>query len=237
MTKVQVNFIQDRSGSMASVWSETLSGFRTFVKDLKSQGAKDDIQYSFTLTVFDTLIDIPLNEVEIDKVSEDILTKYEPRGCTALYDAVGKTIETMGKSKADKVICVIVTDGQENSSREWSKDAVHSAIDAKIAAGNWTFTYLGTQPETWTDASSLGVGIGATATYQGTQAQAAYATVANALHNFSRSAQLNTNCFMSYSDPVAVASAGMSTRVDPSEKKPKPVSSKAMGKAKSWRAS
>ena len=138
MQKVLVNFIQDRSGSMGTVWAETLSGFAAFVENLKAKGVKDGVEYLFSLTTFDTLIETPYVAKPIAEVSKDELSQYGPRGATALYDAVGKTIEaTAADAKgADKIICVIVTDGQENSSREWSKDALNAVIAAKLALGN-----------------------------------------------------------------------------------------------------
>ncbi len=215
-TKVLVNFIQDRSGSMGSVWMETLSGFKSFVEDLKKKGAEDSIDYLFSLTTFDTLVECPFIASPVADVPSDALASYGPRGSTALYDAVGKTIEnTAADSKgADKIICVIVTDGQENSSREWSKDALNQVIAGKLDLGNWTFTYLGTQPETWDDASSLGIGVGATASYSGQQAQATYHVVLDSVHAMATSSDRQSlNLFRSkHADPGAMRDAGMGTK-------------------------
>src|SRR5258708_5034126 len=100
---------------MASVWDETLNGFRTFVKDLKENGVKEGVEYILSLTTFDTQIETPLVGKPIAEVDEDILSKYGPRAATALLDAVGMTIENTDKNRhgAEKIICVIVTDGQE----------------------------------------------------------------------------------------------------------------------------
>jgi len=69
MSKVLVNFVQDRSGSMQSVWAETLSGFRKFIEDLRVSAARDGVDYLFSLTIFDTLqliiyIDIDISDIE-----------------------------------------------------------------------------------------------------------------------------------------------------------------------------
>ena len=213
MQKVLVNFIQDRSGSMGTVWAETLSGFAAFVENLKAKGVKDGVEYLFSLTTFDTLIETPYVAKPIAEVSKDELSQYGPRGATALYDAVGKTIEaTAADAKgADKIICVIVTDGQENSSREWSKDALNAVIAAKLALGNWTFTYLGTQPETWDDAQALGIAVGATAGYQGRMAQSAYAAVSHAVHTLAASSDRQSkNLFASrHASAARMRAAGM----------------------------
>lgn len=198
--KVLISFIQDRSGSMATVWGETLNGFKTYVEDLQKDQAKDnEIEYLFSLTTFDTQIETPYLGELIAKVDGTLLKDHGPRGMTALYDAVGKTLQVLDDDKKltfDKAIVVIVTDGEENSSREWSKDALHAAIDERIKRGNWTFTYLGTQPETWSDASSLGVGAGASATYSGANAGATYATMSVATANMARSVHASSRSFL-----------------------------------------
>lgn len=215
MSKVLVNFIQDRSGSMNSVWEETLSGFKKFVQDLQLGAKEDNIDYLFSLTTFDTEINTPIVAMPVAAVNLETLGKYGPRGMTALYDAVGMTIQNTEADShgADKIICVIVTDGHENSSREWDKDRLHAAIEGKLTLGNWTFTYLGTQPETWNDASAIGVGVGAVASYTPTRASAAYAVSANAVRSLSRSTARGSRAL--FSDHVShsvSAAAGMKRR-------------------------
>lgn len=219
MKKILVSFIQDRSGSMASVWEETLNGFKTYVEGLKADQQKDnEVEYLFSLTTFDTQIDTPHLDSPIKNVDGDSLKNFGPRGSTALYDAVGKTLQAIDDNKNltfDKAIVVIVTDGQENSSREWSKDALHSAIDDRIKRGNWTFTYLGTQPETWNDAHSLGVGVGASASYNAQNANATYATMMSATACMSRSSAPQSMRFLHDNiSKVTRARVGMRTQTD-----------------------
>jgi uncharacterized protein YegL len=219
MKKVLICFVQDRSGSMSSVWEETLSGFKTYIAHMSADQKKDsEVSYLFSLTTFDTQIDTPCLGVPIADVDGDILKKFGPRGSTALYDAVGKTLQALDDDKSltfDKAIVVIVTDGQENSSREWSKTALHAAIDERIKRGNWTFTYLGTQPETWDDANSLGVGVGASATYNAANAGQTYATMAFASANMARSAQGSSRSFLHDNTSKFMRCAvGMSTQTD-----------------------
>lgn len=224
MKKILVSFIQDRSGSMSSVWDETLSGFKAYVEGLQQDEKKDDeVEYLFSLTTFDTVIDVPLIGVKIADVQPEILKGYGPRGMTALYDGVGKTLQALDENNNlsfDKAIVVIVTDGQENSSREWSKTALHAAIDERIKRGNWSFTYLGTQPETWDDAQSLGVGAGASATYNAQNAAQTYGTVAAASVNMARSAFASSSSFLADNLTKSVrASVGMRTVLDDADDK------------------
>src|SRR5258708_2087701 len=109
MKKVLVNFIQDRSGSMSSVWAETLSGYKKFVEDLRDNQVKDGVEYLFSLTTFDTLVETPFIAKPVSEVDIDGLKQHGPRGSTALYDAVGMTIKNTEDNRhgAEKIICVI----------------------------------------------------------------------------------------------------------------------------------
>jgi hypothetical protein len=207
-----VQFIQDRSGSMANVWDETRSGFRSFVQDLKQKGGADGVEYFLTLTVFDTQVETPIQAKAIADLTGDELDRHGPRGSTALYDAVGATVKNTEDSNhgAEKVIVVIVTDGHENSSREWTKDGLHALIDERLKAGNWTFTYLGTQPETWDDAASIGVAAGATVSYTAAQAGAGYAATAHAVHCLAASPRMASRSLMAdYVSPSQARAAGI----------------------------
>jgi uncharacterized protein YegL len=219
MKKILISFIQDRSGSMSSAWNETLNGFKKYVEDMQADQAKDnEVAYLFSLTTFDTQINTPYVAVPIADVDSAKLKDFGPRGSTALYDAVGKTLQAHDDDKSlsfDKAIVVIVTDGQENASREWSKTALHAAIDDRIKRGNWTFTYLGTQPETWDDASSLGMGVGASATYNAQNAGATYATMAAASMKMARGVSGQSTSFFHDNTTVAMRCAvGMKTADD-----------------------
>ncbi len=215
MSKVLVNFIQDRSGSMQSVWSETLSGFKAFIKELRDKAKEDSVEYLFSLTTFDVLVETPIVGKPINEVPQDGLEAHGPRGSTALYDAVGLTIKNTEDNPqgADKIIVVIVTDGHENSSRDWTKEKLQQAIEAKLNAGNWTFTYLGTQPETWDDACALGIQLGSISSYTPQMAKQAYHATAGAVCRLAASASMGTRSLMSDYLPDAVAaSAGMHKR-------------------------
>jgi len=220
MTKVLVNFIQDRSGSMQSVWQETLSGFRVFVNNLRQKGPQEGVEYLFSLTTFDTLVETPVIAQPIASVDPDILAKHGPRGSTALYDAVGITIQNTDEHRhdAEKIIVVVVTDGHENSSREWTKDRLHSAVDAKLNAGNWTFTYLGTQPETWDDAQAFGVSRGSTGSYRPGMSVPAYAAVAGSVHRLSSSRLSSSrDLIRDFLSNEEAAAAGMKKEPEPKE--------------------
>ena len=76
---------------------------------------------------------------------------YLPGGMTALYDAIAEGVRIADKDKSvdERVICVIMTDGEENSSRETTKEQVKDIISGHEAKGDWTFLYIGENPDRW----------------------------------------------------------------------------------------
>lgn len=205
--KVHIQFLQDRSGSMQSRWDESLVGFKAFLDDLK---AKDDVDYILSLTVFDTTIETPVNAKPIREVDPGILAAYPPRYGTSLYDALGSVLTAGNDADADKVICIIVTDGEENSSIGWTKDSIHSTIDEKIRSGKYTFQYLGSQPETWADAKVMGFSAGQTVTYDSAHVGGTYTVLASAVNNFSSSPLRSSRSMTaSFADSGLLAAANM----------------------------
>jgi hypothetical protein len=170
--KTDITFVIDRSGSMMSVWNETITGFNHFIKTQK----ETEGEASLTLIQFD-------DKYEVNYVAKDIKTvpdltgaTYTPRGCTALLDAIGKAITTTGvrlntmsqEARPDKVIFVILTDGAENASREYSKDAINKMITHQKEKYNWDFVFLGANQDAIATGASLGLSRGQTLTYDST---------------------------------------------------------------------
>ena len=183
--RVLIKFLQDNSGSMQVRWAETVSGFKLFVDDLKP---KKDVQYSLSLVLFNTLITPVFSARSIKEVDSNALAAHGAGGGTALYDALGHALGADSQeADFDKVIYVIVTDGEENSSRVWTKDKIHTLIDEKISGGKSTFTYLGAQSETWDDAAKIGLAAGMTVAYDLGNTRNMYRAVAGSVSNFSSS--------------------------------------------------
>lgn len=150
-----VTLILDESGSMQSCKEDTIGGYNEYTKKLQKDGT--DILFSFTK--FDSTHVTKIHEaIEIKKVKSLTNEDYTPGASTPLYDAIGKTINSTD-SKNRNVICVIITDGQENSSHEFSKEAINSLIKEKTKAG-WTFVYLGANQDAWSVGMSLGLAKG-----------------------------------------------------------------------------
>ena len=152
--RVLVNVILDKSGSMSTKVKDVIGGFNLYLDELAKEPAVD---YGFSLTLFDTVVEMKYKAVPLAKVSKLDDTNYRPNGNTALFDAIGNTVQTVSTDGFDKTITVIMTDGEENSSREWTLEAIRKLIQSKEAAGNWTFVFLGANLDAFAQGANLGV--------------------------------------------------------------------------------
>ena len=161
-----ITLIVDRSGSMESCKSDAQGGINTFIEEQQ----KAEGEATLTLVQFDTNYEFLHRGVPIKDVPEFRLV---PRGMTALLDAVGRGINEAGE-RLDKlaeddrpgcVVFVIVTDGHENSSKEFSRDKVRELIERQTAEYNWQFTFLGADQKAFDEAVAMGVLPSAVATY------------------------------------------------------------------------
>jgi GH24 family phage-related lysozyme (muramidase) len=158
--RTEIIVVLDKSGSMGSVKDDTIGAYNGFLEDQKKQPGECGI----TLVTFDfssqTLYQGGL-------VGAHPLTpvNYVPGGGTALLDAVGDTIESCGKrfddrpadKKPQRVICVILTDGQENASRRRTRQEVFAMIQEQTNTWGWIFTYLGANVDAFAEASKMGI--------------------------------------------------------------------------------
>lgn len=149
-------FLLDRSGSMESCWDDTIGGFNAFINDQKAAGG------TLTLIQFDHEYQVTCERNEIDDVTPLTRDTYKPRGSTALLDAIGRLIK--GWKGTSKPSVVILTDGQENASRNFTKAHIKDLIEQKTKEG-WTFAYLGANQDAFAEAGSIGIAPGCTMNY------------------------------------------------------------------------
>lgn len=195
-----VNFILDKSGSMSSVQDSTISGFNEYVQTLKGDGTK----YSFSLVFFDTEMKQTYTNEPIKNVGKLDRENYSPSGGTALYDAVCRTIDSVKDTvkKDQKVLTVIMTDGEENSSKEYSQEQLRVKIAELEKLGNWSFVFLGANQDSWANAQKIGISQMNTANFVATDAgiKSAMHTMASNTNSFAMSASANTQAFFSQAD-------------------------------------
>ena len=190
MTKpnfVEIAVVLDRSGSMESVRTDTIGGFNSFLSDQKANVVGE---VKLSLAQFADFYEVvhdgrPLNE--IPPLSRET---YVPRGMTALFDAIGKTINIMGdrlaktpeEERPSLVIFVILTDGQENSSKEFKLDRVKNLIKHQTEKYNWQFVFLGEDQNAF-QAETLGVRGANTFTYNSVDTMDTYTTLSTGINS------------------------------------------------------
>ncbi len=143
-----VVFLLDRSGSMGGIESDTIGGYNNYIVSQQKQNMK------VTTVLFDERYERLLDRVNIQEVPKLTDKEYYVRGCTALMDAIGKTIKYMDEQKSKKVIFIITTDGLENASREYTKEQIRELIKGH---NNWEFMYIGADIDSYSEGQALGI--------------------------------------------------------------------------------
>lgn len=190
-SKILVNVILDRSGSMDSIRDATISGYNEYLRGLL---ADKDTEYSISLTQFDApLANAELTISYVDRPLADVPTlsreTYQPRGNTPLYDAIGETVRRVDPIiNGRPVLCVIITDGLENASREFTKESVKKLIQEKSANG-WTFTFLGADIDSYAVGGGMGTQTMNTSNYNKQNIVRAFMATAEATRGYATNRQ------------------------------------------------
>lgn len=164
MTKNNITelvFIIDRSGSMGGLESDTIGGFNSLIEKQKRQDGK-----CFVTTVFfDNLIETIHDREELINIKNLTEDEYYVRGCTALIDAIGtsvKHIENIHKYARDEdvpenTMFVIITDGMENASHQFSSGEVKKMIETHKEEDGWEFLFIGANIDAVETAKHFGI--------------------------------------------------------------------------------
>jgi uncharacterized protein YegL len=147
---------------MQGTESDVIGGFNNFIEQQKlhHQG-----KITFSLYKFNSYWSRILNDLPIEEIRPLTSGDYTPGGLTALYDTIGNAIAdienqskyTKSEHKASMVMMVIITDGQENASREYDSRKIKQMIKELEQSENWQFIYLGADLENFADADILGL--------------------------------------------------------------------------------
>ncbi len=165
--KDEIIIIVDRSGSMRSIWTDSIGGLNSFIDQNKDAG-----EAFVTLVCFDNVVEYPRGEEKLELLTmEEITDKdFHPRGGTAMNDAIGMTLNGFVPNHPDaKVAVVIVTDGDENSSMEYTDRGVIKEMVTEKEALGWNFTFLAANLDAFGEANSFGM-TGATMDFAATGA-------------------------------------------------------------------
>ena len=145
-------FILDESGSMESMGKEPIDSINNFVKEQRD--ANSDA--TFTLYKFNNTVRVSFNDTPLSDITE--FKDYHPSNMTALYDAIGNAIVVKKNSETNKnVICVILTDGYENSSKTYTCKDIKKMVKEMETEYGWTFIYLGANQDAMYEGSKVGI--------------------------------------------------------------------------------
>lgn len=171
--------VLDRSTSIrtSGLTEKTIEGFNSFLAEQKKTPGKAKL----TLCLFDggtsygaidgkqyEIIHERINIKDVPELNKDT---YVPRGMTAMYDAIGATIDSVynklkdSKEKSDKVIFLIMTDGQENCSKEYTQKTVFDLIQKRKDDDKWAFLFIGANIDTMQAGGGMGISAGNTMAY------------------------------------------------------------------------
>ena len=184
MKSTEIIFVIDKSGSMSRLTNDTIEGFNGFV-----ESQKDDTKTTLTTVLFDTSWKILHDGVDVYEVNPMTNKDYIAGGGTAMLDAIGEIInrvqdrhDELGENKPDHVLFVITTDGEENSSRKFTKTQIEKMIKHQTNGHGWEFMFLGANMDAVKEAQDIGISATRAVSYdwstQGTDAL--YSTITTA---------------------------------------------------------
>ena len=165
----EIAFVLDRSGSMKSCQQAAMEGFNQFLADQQ----KTDGLAKLTLVLFDDEYLVPISSIPVEEVVSLTDDTYQPRGCTALLDAIGQTIDDLGQRLAalaeqdrpGQVIVAILTDGLENASQRFTWKEIAGKIKHQTDTYKWIFLFLGANQDAIATAANLSIAANNAADY------------------------------------------------------------------------
>lgn len=151
----------DESASMTTIKQQTINGFNEFLETHQNLPG----EALLTLVTFNTKYNVVYNGVNVKDVPRLNDKVYSPTGMTALFDAVGRALDEVGKrydekKKKDrpaKVIFLIMTDGEENSSKEYKLKQISEKTQKRQNEDKWEFVFMGANQDAWAAGSGMGI--------------------------------------------------------------------------------
>jgi uncharacterized protein YegL len=190
-------FILDRSGSMGGRETDTIGGYNSFLSKQQAEKGKARV----TTVLFDDHVDLIHERIDIAKIEPITNKEYYVRGSTALLDAIGKSVYDLqavhlseGKTKANSgAIFVIITDGHENASRQYSYAQIRELIQHKMTDDEWQFIYLGADLSQGEDADRMGFDRDRQAHYDKAKSMDAFNSVSDSVRSYRNTKTIANN--------------------------------------------
>ena len=173
-TLTDIVFILDRSGSMAGLEADTIGGFNSLIAKQKQEPGRALIS---TVLFYDKS-EVLYDRVPIDTIEPMTDKSYYVRGCTALLDALGKSIHHIGnvhkyarpEDRPDQTLFIITTDGIENASKWYSYEKIKTMVERQQSRYGWEFIFLGANIDAISVARQFGIDEHHAANYHADQA-------------------------------------------------------------------
>jgi Mg-chelatase subunit ChlD len=183
----EIVFLLDRSGSMAPLARDVVGSFDQFVREQRAQPG----EARFTLVQFHHQLETTISRRPIGEV-DSLFGKFFPTGNTALLDALGETIATLGEALAatseperpEHVIVVVLTDGEENASRRYDRETIRRMVEHQQSVYQWKFLFLGANQDAFAEAGKIGVRAAMTFEATGAGIREAYDATSRAVSTF-----------------------------------------------------
>ena len=153
--------VLDASGSMSTIQDDIKGSFNEFLKKQREAEGRT----VFDLYQFNDDVNRLVRRADLAKFHDDLMAKYDCSGCTALNDAVCTAIDTVGhefsempeSERPEHVMCVIITDGMENASREFTSKDVKNRIKHQKDVYKWDFQFLAANQDAFAAGESMGL--------------------------------------------------------------------------------
>lgn len=194
--RLYAHVVLDRSGSMADGRDATISAFNEYVTGL---AADADLSVRLSLTIFDSQsIDLIIDNQKIKDVPKLTRDTFVPRASTPLNDAIGKTvaaIDAQTRREGENVALVILTDGQENASREFNKVQIKALLDQHQKDKNWLVIYLGADHDAFAEAANVGISAMGTMSFDKSSVSATMSAAVRGVSDYAKSGLVASAAF------------------------------------------
>ena len=194
--KTKIICLIDKSGSMGYLQNDSIGGFNSFLKEQKEV---DGVCY-MDIILFDTNFNTLVSNTNIMEVEGLTKQNYKPNGGTSLLDCIGDTIDKEidrlaedSNNRFNKTLFLILTDGESNSDRHYSKEKIKLMIEEMEEQFKWDFIFLGANQDSFTSSGGMGISAGKTMNWSADSdgISVAYASISKATKLYRTTTQEN----------------------------------------------
>jgi uncharacterized protein YegL len=201
----EIVVVLDRSGSMAPLTDDTIGGFNAFIEKQKQEPGSARL----TTVLFYDKYDILHDNIDLKVVLPITGKEYFARGMTALLDAVGKTINTVGDQLAKmaeaerpaRVLFVITTDGEENSSEEFTLEQIKQMVEHQTNVYKWQFIFLGAGINAFAAGHGMGINMVSNYVPDAAGTQRLYGTISDVAASYRSQGHIRKDWDKALKDP------------------------------------